>query len=264
MNLFMCCLYQKQSLIQINSIMKNKIYTWSVGLLMLSPLFMACEKDLPVYKPEEARLKFVYEYTRDTLTNYSFAYDNINVDTVWVKVRIMGFPEDRDRRISLKQLSTGENDAVPGTHYVAFDDFIPRNEIERDIPVVLKRDASLKSADYTLRFTFAPNDDFTYGSKERLHKRILIADQLIKPNNWDSYVEHFLGTYGPVKHQFLIDHTQMKWDDKFVDVDWFNYFQFDQMYCFYIQDEMNKELEAYEAEHGTLYEKDNTPVTFPK
>ena len=53
---------------------------------------MACEKDLPVYKPEEARLKFVYEYTRDTLTNYSFAYDNINVDTVWVKVLFMGFP----------------------------------------------------------------------------------------------------------------------------------------------------------------------------
>ena len=240
------------------------------ALLLATPLFMAYEADLPVYQNEECWLKFEYEHRSDTLTNKSFAYHENSTDTVWVLVRIMGFPSEQDRIIPLKQVPTGNHDAISGEHYIPFDDaellqkyyFIPKGEIEREIPIVLKRTPSLKEADYTLRLTFGTNESFSPGSKETIHKRIVIADQLIQPNSWQSY---FLGIYGQEKHRFMIRTTGFKWDDEFMDDVWMYYMQYDQNYCFYLVGVLNKALSEYEAEHGRLYEADGvTPVDFPK
>lgn len=260
-------------------IMKKRIYCCAILLCtFIAPLLVSCEEDLPVYKSDEAGLKFIfrnkegYTSTRDTLTNYSFAYDVIDVDTVWLKVQILGSAADKDREITLKQSLTGENDAIAGEHFVPFDDaelkekfyFIPKGEMQRDIPIVLKRAASLKEMNYTLRLIFELNDDFTFVDRDWSFKRFTLSDQLIKPNKWDSYCKYFLGTYGPVKHDFIIKHSGQKWDDKYVDEVWVNYFMKDQNYCFYFNGAMSEALAAYEAEYGRLYEEGNIPVTFPK
>lgn len=253
--------------------MRKIIYGWTIIVCsFLFSLFTACENDLPVYDNQEGGLMFVYERRSDTLTNYSFAYDVIDIDTVWVKARILGFPADRDRAIMLKQLVTGQNDAVSGEHFVPFNDpelmekfyYIPKGKIEQDLPIVLKRAASLKEANYTLRVSFETNAEFTFGNKDRIYKRIVLADQLIKPNKWDSYCKYFLGDYGPVKHQFLIQTTGFKWDEDFVNKNWYDYYTKDQNFCFYMAGAMNDALSEYEAVHGKLYEEGNRPVSFPK
>lgn len=247
---------------------RNKIYGAMAVLVIIAPLFIACEEDLPVYQNEECWLKFDYEHSADTLTNKSFAYHEMPTDTVWVTVQLMGFPSEQDRIIPLKQVPVGDHDAVPDEHYVPFDDkeliqkyyFIPKGEVKRKIPIVLKRTLSLKEANYTLRLTIGENEFFSAGSKEVIHKRIVIADQLIQPNNWEEY---FLGNYGQEKHRFMIRTTGFKWDDDFMDNVWMYYQQYDQNYCFHLVGVLNRALAEYEAEHGTLYEADGEPVAFP-
>ena len=75
---------------------------------MLLPMFTACEKDLPVYENSQCWLKFNYERDADSLVSYSFAYgpSEVTVDTVWVKVQLMGSVEDYDRPIALEQVMT--------------------------------------------------------------------------------------------------------------------------------------------------------------
>ncbi len=164
---------------------RNRLYEALAVLLLVAPFFIACEKDLPVYENQECWLKFEYRYWRDTLSNKSFAYHEMPTDTVWVKVQLMGFPADHDRIIPLKQVPVGDHDAVSGEHYVPFDDtellqkyyFIPKGEVMREVPIVLKRASSLDAADYTLRLTIGENEFFSAGSKESLSKRIVISNE---------------------------------------------------------------------------------------
>lgn len=249
----------------------KKIYKIILGVLMLSPMFVSCEKDLPVFSSNDAGLKFYFEKSADTLVSYSFAYGVETEYAMMIKVNLMGMPVDYDRPIELQQIMTGENDAVPGEHYVAFDDpslkekyIMPKNATTVEIPVMLKRGASLKQKDANLKFTFKLNDVFSYTAKETSTRQIRIADQLVKPKGWDSYVKHFLGIYSKSKHQFLIENTSFKWDDEFVSGEWAGYVDSDQGYCFYLNGVIREKYDAYKAEHGELMDDNGNPIEFPQ
>ncbi|HBB07780.1 MAG TPA: hypothetical protein DCZ73_08475 [Bacteroides sp.] len=235
----------------------KKLYKSLFVLCMAFP-FVSCEKDLPVYDYEECGLMFEYQYARDSTYSYSFAFgpSDVTVDTVELDVALLGNVVDYDRVISLRQIPTGNNDAQAGVHYVPFDDpslvskyVLPANATSAVIPVVLLRDASLQEADHMLKVTFQSNDDFSFVSKEQSYRNIVIADQLIKPNNWDSYCRHFFGTYGKVKHQFMIDETGFRWDNEYVDTDILGYLSNDQNVLFGLQAQLQNALEEYNATH---------------
>lgn len=251
--------------------MKN-IYKAMLGMGLAVSLFAGCENDLPVYDGGESRLKFEYEHTRDSVINYSFAYghSSVQVDTVKLELQLMGEVKDYDRSFSLRQVPVGEWNAESGKHYVAFNDpevisyyVLPANAIKVVVPVVLKRDPSLKANNYTLRLTIAEAGEFTCGSKERAYRTIVIADELIKPNGWGDTMEHFFGEYGKAKHQFMIDVSGNRWDEEYVKEmnDWA---RTDQGYLFYWMDFFKQALDEYNATHDTpLCEAGGVPVTFP-
>lgn len=254
--------------------MKTWIYIL-VGALLGVPVLTSCEKDLPVYVEEQGRLNFIYEkdLPRDSMASFSFKYGpaETTIDTVWLGVRTMGIPSEHDRPLALQQLMTGNDDAVSGVHYVPFDDselvskfyYVPAGAIEVQIPIVVKRDASLQDKNYTLRVGFKPNDAFGYGSREFSFKRIIIADRLVEPKNWKNYCDHFFNDYGPVKHQFMIDVTGEKWDDEYVDTVIWAYLQTDQNYLFYMSQRLYRALQEYNATHDEpLCEEGNIPVEF--
>ena len=103
--------------------MKN-IYKFLLGLCTVFPALTSCEKDLPVYNNEACGLMFEYKYERDSVFGYSFAFgpSDVTIDTVFMKVSLLGNVTDYDRPIALQQVLTGKNDARPGEHYVPFDD----------------------------------------------------------------------------------------------------------------------------------------------
>lgn len=199
----------------------------------LLPIFslFACEDKMDVYNAPDNRLNFVYEaYTMaDTVIPRTFVYDLETkvLDTVWLEVTTMGFIEDYDRPFHLEQVKKGEGpQAEAGKHYIAFDDplvanhyKIPARQHEARIPIVLKRDPSLKESEVTLCIRIGENENFIPGYAEYQEKVIVSADILTQPYYWNFYASYyFAGKYGIEKHKFMIRATAdmgLKMNDDF-------------------------------------------------
>lgn len=262
--------------------MKKYIFVFS----LLATLFVtSCEKDLPLYDDQQARLNFRYTTPGSTVTNlgdsivgYSFVYNShLTQDTVWLQLRTSGFLSSVDRPFELKQVETGENDAVPGVHYVSFDDpeykqkylVVKADSIDVTVPVILLKDASLNDATYSLRIEVKDNEYFKSGYKELKYKRINFTNQLVKPTYWNFLMNYYMGSYGKVKHQFMIDNTKYKWDDDYLKSIGVHNSSVDQTFLIYIGNKLYKllnELNAQRAAQGLpdLQEEDGTFVTFPQ
>ena len=79
------------------------------------------------------------------------------------------------------------------------------------------RDASLKVKSVNLKIRLSDSDDCKVGYADKSWTMITISDMLVKPTLWTNYsIQYFLGAYGPVKHQFMIDVT-----GESIDNDWF-------------------------------------------
>lgn len=147
-------------------------------------------------------------------------------DTVLLHVVTLGSLPTKTSYVTLNASTDKTNvsaypDAVAGVHYVSFDDpelkklmKVEAGKFEAYIPVVLKRDPSLKSSVYQLRFNIGVSDDFKPGSSKHTEGVIYISDRLSQPSNWTT--TFFLGTYGTVKHQFIIEQSGQRWDTDFI------------------------------------------------
>lgn len=253
----------------------------------------SCEKDLPTWSDETCRLNFYYSIDdRSTFkaemaeSSYSFAYGETDRtrDTIWFKVETMGKVSSVDRSFTLTQVDTTLTMAVAGKHYVAFDDpevssyyVIKAGKAQADIPVILLRDASLKTDLVCLKFKITPDGNFTNGYPEYQTKAITFSDFMTQPSKWSydyemsmgSYkytvrLSDYLGDYGQVKHHFLIEQTGKDWDDDYID----ELMLGDSNYMDYIIRKLVKALDALNAERaaqglGPLTEDDGTVVEFP-
>ncbi|MBR1462234.1 MAG: DUF4843 domain-containing protein [Prevotella sp.] len=265
-------------------------------ILLCAPLalfFMSsCEKDLELYDTETCWLNFYYniedrsDYDENfSKDSYSFVFgsEDRQRDTLWYEVIAMGFVHDQDRAITIKQIESEGNQAVPGKHYVAFDDpslsslyVMPAGKSRTKIPVVILRDPSLKKDPATLRFAIAANENFIPGYPEYNSRYLSFTDMLSKPSKWDfdypypgyaGYYVHlsdWFGVYGVVKHQFLIEQTGKKWDDEFIET-LMGGSSFD--YIDYMMAKMEKRLAEVNAEReaqglDVLKEEDGTVVKF--
>ena len=226
--------------------MKKRTIKYALAALTLLPLATSCEKDLPKYSTPDAWLNFVYyDYSGEqviltedlekiediTNTYYSFVMSSISEgkelteDTVWVEVATMGFLSDKNRTVELEQIATDGNDAVPGVHYVAFNDpqllaksYVPGGTNTALIPIVVLRDASLEEKDAVLRFTIKDNGIFKPGYEAMSVQTLYISGRLNQPSKWSTYYcDYYFGTYGPKKHELMIEWTGKNWDDDYLD-----------------------------------------------
>ena len=239
----------------------------------------SCEKELELYNTQDCWLNFYYDWTPEegdwkeewTRSSYSFVYDGSDATehTEYYTVETMGFLSDQDRLFELEQVMTGNNDAKAGIHYVPFDDatlkslyVIRAGETKAEIPIILKRDASLKETDVILQFRIKDNGIFKPGYERFQMRTLTISDKLVEPTAWNTtYFFYYFGSYGPVKHQFQIDQTGERFDDEYI-----NYLMNgDSGYVNYIYEKLVRQLAEYNAEReaqglGVLCEADGTPV----
>lgn len=259
----------------------------------------ACEKDLPVYESKTCQLNFKYgtqDIDTDDVTDdmralsHSFILNSetgVEIDTVWITVTTMGYLSGENRPFVLEQILTGENDAVAGKHYVSFDDaelkagfyFIPANQAEKTVPIVVIKDASLNTGDVTLKFTFRENDFFQLGYPEFSLYTLTISDKLTKPNNWATCsLDSYFGGYGSQKHELMIQWTEEAWDETYINSLFYGYefsdgtvgwFPKDDNYINYLSIWFAEKLEEENAkrltnpEIGDVYRESNgDPVDF--
>lgn len=251
--------------------MKRSIYT----LLLLAGLtgMTSCEKDQPVYSEETCWLNFKEVYSTEIpSTDYTFVYaGSVTEDTVWLTVTTLGFVKDYDRAIAIEQEMTDEDDAVAGTHYLAFDDeslkkyyVMPAGAVSTNIPIVVLRDASLKTKAVNLKISIKENDNFKVGYERDRCRTVTISDRLSKPSNWDyAGFPYYVSTYTTGVHQFMIDLTGEKWNDEYIDS-----LGGDYGYIEYLGTYFKRELKRVNAERvaaglDILREEDGvTPVEF--
>ena len=238
----------------------------------------SCEKDLPMYDSPENRLNFEVSYdgtTKELIPqSYSFIYasDEVVQDTVWIKLTTMGYIYNEDRAFELQQIASDGVDAVPGVHYLSFDDAswkskylnVPAGKNEVRVPVVVKKDPSLSSETVSLWVKVKDNANFTQGYERNSLLKVLITNQLVRPSNWAGVMDYYYDAYGPVKHKFMIDVTGLKWNEEFIDQlmgeNDFGYIMYLATLCYRALVEEN----ARRAAEGLdiLKEADGTPVTF--
>lgn len=179
-------------------------------------MFWACEDEMDAYNWTDNSLNFTLnEYLTDTVIHKTMVYSPVSRqrDTVWLEVETSGYIVGYSRQFCLKQLVTGESDAVPGVHYVPLEDpairpyyVIPAYENRVKVPVVFLRDASMLLQEYALRLAIDKNEYFKNGIKKYQVRTLFISDILVRPKFWNKHAVHyFAGEYGKVKHRFMID-----------------------------------------------------------
>lgn len=252
--------------------MKKSLYLYILLFVTLAGM-TSCEKDMQVYSEETCWLNFYYATKSEAHeTNFSFVYSGSSVtqDTVWVSVSTLGFVKDVDRPLALQQVTTGENDAVAGTHYVSFDDeslkkyyYMPAGATKTKVPVVVLRDVSLKTTAMNLKIGIKENENFKLGYEDYQNHLVTISDQLTKPSNWEyNGFNYYVSEYTPGVHQFMIDVTGERWDDEYIEE-----VATDSGYITYLGTYFTKKLEEVNAEREAagldiLREADGTPVEF--
>ena len=167
--------------------------------------------------------------------SYSFVWSDESKkrDTVYLPVRVMGGPSDKDRHVMFEQVSeynvtyikdkwgyvtdsvvTERTDkAVADRHYVAFDNpeyqnlfIIPAGKVLSEIGIILLRDASLTKEKVRLRVRLKANGDFELGESKLLERTVAFSDMLEQPSNWVSrQMNLILGTYSKAKHRLMME-----------------------------------------------------------
>jgi hypothetical protein len=184
--------------------------------IALPLLLLACqEEEVPLYNEEASRLSFWYQNNyADSIVRYTFVYEpqETREDTVWIEVITSGFVTNYPRPVTLRQLESESPRAVPGVHYVPFDDprvasllVIPAGAARASLPLIVTRDASLGEAEHTLLIGIVENDYFKPGFSNVREKLVTVSDILVKPAEWDNIIEIVFTPYGTETHRFMIE-----------------------------------------------------------
>lgn len=178
---------------------------------------------------------------------YTFVYSpqSVQEDTLIIDIVSVGEVVNYDRTINLEQVTKEwkyiydeeepskvvdsiyvdmEYPAIAGTHYEVLGEngklVLARGQNVLRLPVVVKRkDMGLRQNARYLILKLLPSDDFGAGEVMRLQKRVIISDKLECPSRWknpEGYPVVYFGPWSEVKHRFMIDVTQQKWDNDFL------------------------------------------------
>jgi hypothetical protein len=237
--------------------MKRSHITILFALLCL----MACSQDERLMYQEDPRVYFSKFVTNPDSTDYSFAVKEAGLmqDTVWVTMRIMGSAMGKDREIRLSVSDTSK--AKQGYHFNFGPLVMPANAFETRIPVILYRKPGLKDSLLTIDLAVEGSADFKPGyndlppsaALDRLHYKISVTDQLLKPARWDNSLASSFGTYSQVKFRFMIIETgKTNWNETIFPGDM----------QFLIQT-VKYALYKYEEANGPMLDENGVRVVFP-
>lgn len=207
--------------------MKNGLFIYMA--ILLGVFFVACEEELNPYDAETCWVYFDLIGSADTLQSRTFVYAGREAvtDTVWIPLKTIGKVMDYDRPVALLQVQAKDSNAVAGIHFVDFDApslnahyVVPAGRTRVKLPIVLKRDLSLKTGKVVVQFTLKANEYFIPGFVGPQTVQIWVTDQLDRPSFWpiasDATLNTKIAPYDPVLHRFLIDATGNQWDNEYI------------------------------------------------
>lgn len=237
--------------------MTNTLINKGLWFLVAMIFLVSCKKEeLKLYE-QDPRIYFERGLSEDfTFTNFG---EEVTSDTIYIPLRIMGSATDQDRTFDI--IVDDSSTAVRGYHFDFGSMVIPANSYAVDLPIYLYRKPGLKDSIADAYLTIGETADFKpgYGDKvridpyDRLHYKISINDQLLKPSDWDFSWLFFLGDYSKAKHLFI---NQVYGSGEWTDL------MFPQDMNFLVQTVKFAYYE-YKQENGPLIDENGNEVTFP-
>lgn len=233
-----------------------------IAILAAFTCLAACSQDDQVMYQQDPRIYFTKNVVNADSLVYSFAVVDASLmkDTAWLTFRIMGLPSDKDRVINIAVSDTST--AKQGYHFDIGPLVMPADSFQKRVPVVLYRKPGMKDSILTIDFSIQESADFKPGYSDkpvasvpidRLHYKISVTDQLLKPARWDASLAVSFGAYSETKLRFMIQSTgKTDWNSTI--------FPADQQ--FLIQT-VKYALYIYEDQYGPLMDENNERVEFP-
>ena len=204
--------------------------TYRLALIAsLSMVAVGCAEDEGMVFSDIARIQMgsADDYT------FSFVWSSADVQrqTIYLPISVIGGPTDGDRHVEVEQveeydvvytkdrlnyvvdstLTPRTDQAVAGTHYVAF------NSSEYASLLILLRHPSLATQKVRLRVRLKSNADFGPGEHKYQERTIVISDMLERPSAWTTESWNTLyrsfGDYSRTKHLFMMQVVGDKVDD---------------------------------------------------
>lgn len=240
-------------------------FKYICGLLLAVGCLSACKKSDPL-RFSAGDMVYIYKayggINNDSIA-YSFAVrpDSLMQDTIKVPVRIIGLAQPKDRAVAISVVADSTT-AIAGTDYKLLPCFIPAGAYTADQQVIVYRTARMKNKSVKLLLEVIASSDFQPGVPDSkvgsgvaggtTHYRISISDYLTKPDNWDSWLGFFFGTYSAVKFKFIIAATGQSIIPS--DLPYGIYSVYSTL-C-------KQQLAIYEAAHGPLIDENGDVVSF--
>lgn len=250
-----------------------------IFLLSLFAAIASCSKNEQKLFSDVARIQFGpipknvnYEpkALEDTMKSHTFYYTpDVEQDTIHFDIYTIGNVANRDRAYQIEQvILAGVENAIPGVHYKAFDSeemanhyMIPKDSVHMLVPIVMLKDRSLDDRIVTLQFRLVANEEFQLGEIKKLWRKLTFTSMLNRPSKWNS-VNGYFKDYSRVKHEFMIEKSGLKWDDKLIeevimDTATPNYWK-----EFFIDELIKENRRREESLLGPLEDENNQIVTF--
>lgn len=170
----------------------------------------ACENDKFYYQDEaRVRIEGPYEWAMDADSlNFSFASSPSTVveKNMEMTMYVMGNASESNRTAILK-VNQEKTTAEASQYELPEQIVIPAGKLETTFNIVLKRASALTEKTVCLFVEVAQSADFNVGVAEQNHFQLKWNDILSKPQNWDTELTDFFGTYSLTKYRFIIDVT---------------------------------------------------------
>lgn len=235
--------------------------TFKYTILLLFVLsLMACKKQETMYYQGEERISFVLgRYESDSLS-YSFAFDPTpkQKDTIYLKMRIQGAAQNRDREVKLR---TGE-----GSTAILNEDFIipafsvPAGAITINYPLILINSEKMKTKSVRIVLEVDESIDFLPGGVGQEvgetfavnAYKLWVSNKPDKPAYWDD-VAYYFGDFSATKLRFMIS---------VLGISDFSYESIGAYGLYNYPVALRNALMKHEAINGPLVDEFGDPVTF--
>lgn len=247
-------------------------------------MVMSCNEDYPATFEGDAYLVFPMDdlgysvYVQQHFNNfYYYGQDGVDRDTIYVPLNAFGSIPKEEIAVRLEtfnsdtlsfpeRIDSATENAISGVHYVPFESEeminllkYKANVMEDSIPIILLRDESLKETTFRLTFRLAEMENAKAADKDENRVVIYIADKISRPSNWDFW---YFGTYGDVKLDFMINHSDLRWTEDDMEMVLNDSFLL-AYYVYKFKEDLKKYNEELGAD-GPLREADGTVVTFDR
>ncbi len=199
----------------------------NIGLLLTSLLLLfGCKEQELVGYTEQPRIYFnllrteLYDThpgstAKNILIDFAPKKSEVTNDEMLFRVQVSGPVSTEDRSFTLARVTAGHN-GEEGVDYMIENEklFIPAGKFDTVVRVIVFRNDAMKSTNRTFAFQLEENEHFTLGptadTTTNAYKRITdvkvtAKDIVVKPVNWDNFLQQYFGTYSQVKHRFVVD-----------------------------------------------------------